>query len=206
MQSLDGRVFWPTWPTWPKFGLNSLNRSSLLVCSCSCKVPWVRAYSRGVRQAELPRQGWWRVMEQAEDNSSFRRDHRARRGHLDLVGEYYTNACTHYVLPHGLQTPGFEPGASAWLAFVWNCVFHCLHVDNCWCQNNLGWGLGPTVLLTSDTGRKGDGQSECTYSATCLCCWPSYISQQKGQWVYKREREKWRLQHTVGQIIDILFK
>lgn len=143
-------------------------------------------------------------MEQTGDNSSFSRDCCARRGHLDLVGESSTNPCAHYVLPHGLETPGFEPRASAWLAFIRNCAFHCLHVENCWCQNNLGWGLGPTVLLTSGTGRKGDGQSECTYSVSrCLCSWPFYISLQKGQWVYKKEREKWRSQHTVGQIIDI---
>lgn len=37
----------------------------------------------------------------------------------------------------------------------------------------------------------------------CLCSWSFYMASKKSQWVYKEGREKWRLQHTVGQIIDI---
>jgi len=72
------------------------------------------------------------------------------------------------------------------------------------CGELLEQELGPTILLTSGKVSKGEEQSGCAYPVShCLCSWPLYISHQKGQWVYKKEREKWRLQHTVGQIIAI---
>lgn len=139
-------------------------------------------------QAELPRQGWWRVIEQAGDNSSFSRDHCAYKRTFGSCWRILYKPVLITWCPMALKHQALNPEHwHGWhlleIVLFTVCMWRIADVKIMWCKS---WGQQFYSLLA---GRKRDGQCQCTYSMSCyLCGWPFCISQKKGQWVYKKER------------------